>query len=131
MAPQSENLRGILLMVAIMASFTFANLCLKLSTESLPTGEVMMAFGIGCAIGLFLILYRRGDRVWNRAFFEPSLVLYNFGEVVATIGIFVALAHALVSPVSMIMQSLPLVLKLFAFMFLNESIGIRRISAVA
>ena len=131
MAPQSENLRGILLVVASMACFTFADLCLKLSNESLPTGEVMMAFGIGCAIGLFLILYRRGERVWNRAFFEPSVVLYNFGEVVATIGIFVAFAYALLSLVSMIMQTLPLVLKLFAFLFLKESIGIHRISAVA
>ena len=87
MAPQSENLRGILLVVASMACFTFADLCLKLSNESLPTGEVMMAFGIGCAIGFYLILYRRGERAWNRAFFEPSVVLHNFGEVVATIGI--------------------------------------------
>ena len=60
----------------------------------------MMAFGIGCAIGLFLILYRRGERVCNRAFFEPRVVLYNFGDVVATIGIFVALAYALLSLVS-------------------------------
>ena len=92
MAPQSENLRGIVLMVATIASFTFADLFLKLSTESLPTGEVMMAFGIGCAICLFFILYRRGERVWNRAFFEPSVVLYNFGGVLTTIGVFVASA---------------------------------------
>ena len=131
MALQSENLRGILLMVASMASFTFADLFLKLSTESLPTGEVMMAFGIGCAIGFYLILYQRGERVWNRAFFEPSVVLHNFGEVVATIGIFVALAYAPLSLVSMIMQTLPLVLTLFAFLFLKESIGVHRISAVA
>jgi drug/metabolite transporter (DMT)-like permease len=91
----------------------------------------MMAFGIGCAIGFYLILYRRGERAWNRAFFEPSVVLHNFGEVVATIGIFVALAYAPLSLVSMIMQTLPLVLTLFAFLFLKESIGIHRISAVA
>ena len=46
-----------------------------------------MAFGIGCAIGFYLILSQRGERVWNRAFFEQSVVLPNFGEVVATIGI--------------------------------------------
>ena len=48
MALQSENLRGILLVVARMVSFTFADLFLTLSTESLPTGEVTMAFGINC-----------------------------------------------------------------------------------
>ena len=57
-ALQSENLRGILLVVARMASFTFADLFLTLSTESLPTGEVTMAFGIGCAIGFYVILGR-------------------------------------------------------------------------
>jgi hypothetical protein len=60
MAPQSENLRGIVSMVA---------------------------FGIGCAIGFYLILRQRGERVCNRAFFEPSVVPHNCGEVVATIGI--------------------------------------------
>ena len=60
MAPQSENLRRIVLMVATIASFAFADLFLKLSTKALPTGEVMMAFGIGCAIGFHLILCQRG-----------------------------------------------------------------------
>ena len=46
-----------------------------------------MAFGIGCAIGFYLILCQRGERLWNRAFFKQSVVLHNFDEVVATIGI--------------------------------------------
>ena len=60
---------------------------LELSTKALPTGEALMVFGIGCAIGFHLILRQRGGRVCNRAFFEPSVVLHNFGEVLATIGI--------------------------------------------
>ncbi len=114
-----------------MASFTFADLFLTLSTESLPTGEVTMAFGIGCAIGFCVILERRGRRGSTRAFFEPSVMLHNFGEVVATVGIFVGLACSPLSLVSMIMQTFPLVLTLFAFLFLKERIGIKRVGAVA
>lgn len=67
----------------------------------------------------------------TRAFFEPSVMLHNFGEVVATVGIVLALACSLLSLVSMIMQTLPLVLTLFAFLFLKERIGIQRVGAVA
>ena len=67
----------------------------------------------------------------TRAFFEASVMLHNFGEVVATVGIFVALACSPLSLVSMIMQTLPLVLTLFAFLFLKERIGIQRVGAVA
>jgi len=130
MAKHSENLRGILLMVASMATFTFADLFLKLSTQSLPTGQVMVIFGVGCCLGYWPILYRRGEQIWSRAFFEPSVVLHNIGEVIATIGVFVALALAPLSLVSMIMQTLPLMLTLFAFFFLRERIGIHRLAAL-
>ena len=56
----------------------------------------------------------------TRAFFEASVMLHNFGEVVATVGIFVALASSPLSLVSMIMQAPQLVLTLFAFLFLKE-----------
>jgi drug/metabolite transporter (DMT)-like permease len=58
-------------------------------------------------------------------------MLHNFGEVVATVGIFVALASSPLSLLSMIMQTLQLVLTLFAFLFLKERIGIQRVGAVA
>ena len=60
-----------------------------------------------------------GGRGLTRAFFEASVMLHNFGEVVATVGIFVTLACSPLSLVSMIMQTLPLVLTLFAFQFLK------------
>ena len=72
MALQSENLRGILLVVARMASFTFADLFLTLSTESLPTGEVTMAFGIGCVIGFYVILERGGWAWFDPCFFRSK-----------------------------------------------------------
>lgn len=130
MALQAENVRGIGLMIVSMACFTLADLFLKLSSEVLPTGEVMLAFGVGCGVAFYAILRKRGEDIWSRAFFEPSVVLHNVGEIVATIGIFVALSLAPLSLVSMIMQTLPLLLTLFAFLFLKEKIGIHRISAV-
>ena len=67
-----------------------------------------MAFGIGCAIGFYVIRERQGESVWTRAFFEPSVMLHDCVEVVAAIDIFVALAYAPLSLVSMIMQTPPL-----------------------
>ena len=118
MALQAENVRGIGLMIVSMDCFTLAALFLKLSSEVLPTGEVMLAFGVGCGVAFYAILRKRGEDIWSRAFFEPSVVLHNVGEIVATIGIFVALSLAPLSLVSMIMQTLTLLLPFFAFLFL-------------
>ena len=58
-------------------------------------------------------------------------MLDNFGEGFATIGIFVALAWVPLLLVSVIMQALPMLFVLFAFLFLKEKSGIHGVGAFA
>ena len=126
----SANLRGILFMVGGMLCFTFGDLFVKLASERLPSGQVMIALGGGCAVVFIILLKRAGQPLMLRAFFEPSVLLRNSGEVLGAVCMFIALAFSPLSTVTAIIQTLPLLLTLSAALFLGEKVGIHRIAAV-
>ena len=48
----NANLRAIMLMLAAMACFTLADMLLKIASQTLPVGQVMMTLGIGSNPGV-------------------------------------------------------------------------------
>lgn len=130
MSSQSSNLRGILYMIIGMACFTFGDLFVKLASQQLPLGQVMIALGLGCAIVYFFMIKRAKQRILIREYFKPSVLLRNSGEVIAAVSMFMALAYSSLSTVTAIIQTMPLLLTLAAALFLGEKVGIHRITAV-
>ena len=129
-APISDNLRGIIYMIIGMACFTVGDLCVKLASQELPSGQVMIALGLGCTLVFGFMLIRSGEPMWTRAFFERPVIIRNIGEIIGSYGMFTALAFSPLSTVTAITQTLPLVLTLAAALFLGEKVGIHRITAV-
>ena len=55
----NTNLRSIFLMVAAMGCFTLVDLLIKIASQTLPVGQVMMTLGAGStAVFVFLIIAR-------------------------------------------------------------------------
>lgn len=129
-APISGNLRGIIYMIIGMACFTFGDMFVKLASQELPAGQVMIALGLGCVIIFAIMLKRTSEAMWNPAFFERPVLLRNAGEIVGSYGMFMALIHSPLSTVTAITQTLPLLLTLAAALFLGEKVGKHRIWAV-
>ena len=129
-APISDNLRGIIYMIIAMACFTIGDMCVKLASEELPSGQVMIALGLGCTIVFGFLLIRSGEPMWSKAFFERPVMLRNVGEIIGSYGMFMSLAFLPLSTVTAITQTLPLLLTLAAALFLGEKVGIHRITAV-
>ncbi|MGB1311151.1 MAG: DMT family transporter [Leucothrix sp.] len=129
-APISNNLRGIIYMIVGMACFTVGDLFVKLCSEELPSGQVMIFLGLGCAIIFATMLKRSGESMWNRAILERSVMLRNAGEIIGAYGMFMALAYSPLSTVTAITQTLPLLLTLTAALFFGEKVGKHRIGAV-
>ncbi len=129
--PSSGNLRGILYMIMGMACFTFGDLFVKLASQRLPSGQVMVVLGLGCMLVFLVMLKRTGQQIDMRTFFEPPVLLRNVGEVFGSACMFAALALSPLSTVTAIIQTLPLLLTLVAALFLGEQVGIHRMSAVA
>ena len=128
---QSDNLRGILLMVASMALFAMEDMFIKLAVAGIPTGEIILISGL-FGVPIFAALaWRSGKSVWVRAVWRPAVVVRNLGEMVGSIAYVTALATVPLPTVSAVLQAMPLVVTMGAALFLREQVGWRRWSAIA
>ena len=126
----SDNVKGMLLMSLSMAGFTLADANLKMASEHVSTGLITLALGLGGTILFWIILTSKGEPLFSSAIFEPPVMLRSAGETVATIFMVLALTYSSFIAVTVIVQTLPLLLTLFSLVFLREKVGIQRLSAV-
>ena len=123
-------LRAIILMVIGMFFFMMGDLFLKLSSQLLPLGMVVMALGLGMSVLFALLMMRAGDLFLDRSYTHPAMIMRCIGESIGVIGVIIAVAYAPLSTVTAIMQSLPLVLTFMGAVFLKEAVGWRRVLAL-
>ncbi len=125
-----ENLRGMVLMTAAMLLFAIADAWIKIVSETLPTGEILMLMGIGGAAIFSVIALRRGDRIFTKAILNRSILFRALGEMVGTVGMITALALIPYSTTAAITQAIPLVITMGAALFLGETVGWPRWTAI-
>lgn len=125
-----DTLRAIALMVLGMALLALSDAFIKLSTLQAPSGQVMMAIGLGgCCV--FLILAKLKKLPLRRAdALHPRVLLRNLFEMVGGLGMIIGLTYIPLSVMAAIMQTAPLAVTLGAALFLGESVGWRRWSAI-
>lgn len=133
-APQfdaRDNLRGILLMVAGMGLFALEDTFIKLAAADMPAGFILMFIGL-FGIPVFWAMARReGQRVMVREAFHPAVMGRNLGEMLGTFGFVTALTLAPLADVSAVAQAMPLFVTMGAALFLGETVGWRRWTAIA
>ena len=81
--PRSENLTGILLMLAAMALFAVEDLFLKWLAVGLPLGQIILISG---ALGLPVFVgmaWRQGQGILVKDALQPAVIARNIGEMVA------------------------------------------------
>ncbi|MBE9638065.1 DMT family transporter [Salipiger mangrovisoli] len=125
-----DTLRAIALMVLGMALLALSDAFIKLSSLQAPSGQVMMAIGLGgCCV--FLILARIKKMPLRRAdALNPKVLWRNIFEMIGGLGMIVGLSHIPLSVMAAIMQTAPLAVTLGAALFLGENVGWRRWSAI-
>ena len=69
-ATTSANLKSIILMIIAMGCFTFADLLIKIASEIMPVGQIMILLGIGSSF-VFLTLLRIRGKLYD---FHPCLI---------------------------------------------------------
>jgi drug/metabolite transporter (DMT)-like permease len=125
-----DNLRGIVLMVAAMAGFALEDMFIKHVSRSLPIGQILLVLGTGGALIFSALALRQGRRLISRDLFTWPVLLRNAGEMIGTMGFILAIALTPLSSASAILQATPLAVTLGAALFLGESVGWRRWSAI-
>lgn len=125
-----ENLRGSLLMVAAMAGFALEDMLIKQMAAALPIGQILALLGAAGTLVFGALALARGQRVWSPALLSRPVILRNLGEMVASASFVSAFVLTTLSSASAILQALPLAVTLGAAVFLGESVGWRRWTAI-
>lgn len=127
----SDNLRGMILMVAAMAGFALEDMFIKTVSAVLPTGQILAMLGLGGALIFAALATRRGDTVFSPLFFLRPVMLRNLAEVIGTMGFVTAIVLTPLSSASAILQATPLMVTFGAALFFREAVGWRRSLAIA
>ena len=128
---QSENLRGILLMVAAMALFAVEDLFLKWAAADLPLGQIILVSGALGAPVFLLMARRQGQGIFVKDALHPAVITRNIGEMIGTASFVAALAIVPLGTVAAVLQAMPLAVTMGAALIFGEQVGWRRWTAIS
>lgn len=125
-----NNVNGILLIIGSMAAFALEDMFIKLLSNSVSTGQIMIVLGLFCGF-VFVVL----SLVTRKRIFDP--VAWQFlpmaragAEAVGALTFVTALSLVDLSTVAAVFQAMPLAVTMGAALFLGEQVGWRRWSAI-
>ncbi|MEQ6203505.1 DMT family transporter [Sulfitobacter sp. HNIBRBA2951] len=126
-----ENLRGAVLMVLAMLGFAIEDSMIKLIGDDMPVGQILIVLGLGGAAVFGIIVLAQGRALFERAMLSAPVLIRAAGEIFGTVCFISAIVYTPLSSASAILQAMPLVVTLGAALFLGESVGWRRWSAIS
>jgi drug/metabolite transporter (DMT)-like permease len=113
-----------------MAGFALEDVLLKQLGATLPIGQMLALVGAGGGLVFSLIATLGGRSVLSPALLTRAVMLRNLSEAVGSAAFVTALVLTTLSSASAILQATPLAVTLGAALFLGESVGWRRWSAI-
>jgi drug/metabolite transporter (DMT)-like permease len=123
---RSDNLRGILAMLAAMGSLIVNDCFIKVAAAELPTGEVIFLRGLFTTLlGAGLVAATIGLSALRLAA-APRMPLRAGADVVATILYLMALTRMPIADATALLQFTPLAITAGAALFLGAPVGWRR-----
>ena len=123
---RSENVRGIVAMLAATAVFVVNDTLLKIATEALPTGEAIFLRGLFTTLFCASLVVSHGTLGALPHVVSPRIVGRAIAEVGSTIFFLSALARMPIGDAMAILQFTPLAITAGAALFLGEKVGWRR-----
>ena len=125
----TDNLRGILAVLASAVGFGVNDALVKLATEHLPTGEIIVVRGLMAT--LILAVAAHFARAWRspRVLLQPAMLLRLVASAFATLFIVMALRYLPLATSGAILQVTPLVVTAGAAVLLGAHVGWRRWTA--
>lgn len=126
----SVNLKSIIFMIIAMGCLTLTDLLIKVSSQTLPIGQVMISYGVGSLIVFWILLRIKGESIRLSPLNNPTVIFRNIGELIALNGMFLALVYVPLSTIGAVIQTVPILVTAAAALFLGERVGMRRASAI-
>ena len=117
-------------MTAAMGCLTFADLLIKIASQTLPIGQVMIFLGIGSVIVFWGLMRINGESIRLQPLVDSAIILRNIGDLIAINSMCLALVYVPISTIGAVIQTVPLMVTAAAAIFLRERVGIRRTLAI-
>ena len=117
-------------MTTAMGCLTFADLLIKIASQTLPIGQVMIFLGMGSIIVFWGLMKINGESIRLRPLIDSAVVLRNIGDLIAINSMCLALVYVPISTIGAVIQTVPLMVTAAAAIFLGERVGIRRTLAI-
>ena len=125
-----QNVHGILLVIAAMAGFTIEDMFIKQLTATIPVGQILIILGLVSAATFAVMTWTKRQRLSAWAAWRRPFLLRALAEAVAAMAFATSLALVDISVVAAVFQTTPLVITMGAALFLGETVGWRRWSAI-
>ena len=129
-ALDAANLKAIAFLSASMAFFAFDDMFIKLASSKIGVGQILTIQSLLSVLYFGYLARRRGQRITRAAMLSPAIVLRHVGDVGGAVCFVIALSLMPISNASAILQATPLAVTLGAALFLRETVGWRRWSAI-
>ncbi len=128
----SDNLRGAVLMLISMATFTCNDAVMKAVTQTLPLYESVALRGLSVLVLMLVVaqIQQGGVRLSVPREDLLPLVVRTVADIASTVLYLLALREMALADLSAILQALPLGVTLAAGLFFHERLGWRRLSAI-
>lgn len=127
----SDNMRAALFMMTAMAAFTVNDAFMKLAFDDVPFFQAIATRGMMIILGLSILAYLRGQLTYRPDRKDWGLIsLRTLTEAISTVFFLLALRNMPIGNLSAILQALPLTVTLAAALFLRETVGWKRLTAI-
>jgi drug/metabolite transporter (DMT)-like permease len=130
-AGTASTRRAVLLMLGAMACFVINDTLVKTLSSEVPVGEIVLVRGAMTALMIALIVRAQGMASPPRQMFAPAVCVRASLDALGTLLFITALAHMQIANLTAVLQAVPLTVTLLGALFLGESVGWRRWSAIA
>lgn len=125
----TDNLRGILAMLASAAGFVTNDAIVKVVTTELPTGEIIFIRGALATALMGIVTSMMGGWRSPSVLFRPAMMLRLLAAVTATLFVVASLRHLPLSTTNGVLQASPLLVTAGAALLLGAHVGPHRWAA--
>jgi drug/metabolite transporter (DMT)-like permease len=125
-----NNRNGILLVIASMAGFTLEDMFIKQLSTTITTGQILITLGACGALIFATMAHLKGHSVFAPHVWTRATVARASTEAVAAIAFLTSLSLVPISTVAAVFQATPLAITMGAALFLGETVGWRRWTAI-
>ncbi|MER0240265.1 DMT family transporter [Fulvimarina sp. MAC8] len=125
-----DNLLGGIFMVGSMAAFAIEDSLIKVISKTLPTGQILIFFGLGGAL-LFAAMARlESQPLFSAGVTSRPMLIRVVFEIAGRLFYVLALTLIPLSTATVILQATPLLVVAGAALFFRETVGWRRWGAI-